>query len=129
LIDYEGRVKLLEIAQVPSSKVDEFKSVKKFKIFNTNNIWISLSAIAELQTRDAFADMDIILNPKVEGGKAIIQLERAVGAAIQYFRSAQGINVPRSRFVPVKSTGDLLVVQSSLYTAPLAYVLTCSGTR
>jgi UTP--glucose-1-phosphate uridylyltransferase len=116
LIDYEGRVKLLEIAQVPSSKVDEFKSVKKFKIFNTNNIWISLSAIAELQARDAFADMDIILNPKVEGGKAIIQLERAVGAAIQYFRSAQGINVPRSRFVPVKSTGDLLVVQSSLYT-------------
>lgn len=26
-------------------KVDEFKSIKKFKIFNTNNLWVSLKAI------------------------------------------------------------------------------------
>lgn len=45
LIDYNGTVRLLEIAQVPSEYVKEFKSVKKFKIFNTNNLWISLKAI------------------------------------------------------------------------------------
>ena len=42
LIDYEGSVRLLEIAQVPSEHVEDFKSVRKFKIFNTNNLWINL---------------------------------------------------------------------------------------
>ena len=38
------------------------------------------------------------------------------GAAIQFFKQAKGINVPRSRFLPVKSTSDLFIVQSNLYT-------------
>ena len=42
LIDYEGKLRLLEIAQVPKDHIEEFKSVKKFKIFNTNNLWIKL---------------------------------------------------------------------------------------
>ena len=42
LIDYEGSIRLLEIAQVPSEHAEEFKSVRKFKIFNTNNLWINL---------------------------------------------------------------------------------------
>lgn len=37
------------------------------------------------------------------------------GAAIQFFKNAKGINVPRSRFLPVKSTSDLFIVQSELY--------------
>ena len=39
IIDYEGQARLLEIAQVPKEHVNEFKSIKKFKYFNTNNIW------------------------------------------------------------------------------------------
>lgn len=31
LINYEGKLRLLEIAQVPNDHVDEFKSVSKFK--------------------------------------------------------------------------------------------------
>lgn len=58
LIDYDGSIRLLEIAQVPSEHTEEFKSgtsgslkigrppnftpVRKFKIFNTNNLWINL---------------------------------------------------------------------------------------
>lgn len=117
LIDYEGGLKLLEIAQVPSSKVDEFKSIKKFKIFNTNNLWCSLSGIENLVKNNLMTDMDIILNYKVENGQQVLQIERAAGAAIQYFpKSSLGINVPRSRFLPVKSTSDLFVVQSNLYS-------------
>ncbi|MBA0583240.1 hypothetical protein Gorai_014105, partial [Gossypium raimondii] len=33
-----------------------------------------------------------------------------------FFDHAIGINVPRSRFLPVKATSDLLLVQSDLYT-------------
>nr|CAI5837904.1 unnamed protein product [Callosobruchus analis] len=42
LIQYEGKLRLLEIAQVPKEHVDDFKSIKTFKFFNTNNIWVKL---------------------------------------------------------------------------------------
>lgn len=116
LIDYEGKPKLLEIAQVPESKVDEFKSIKKFKIFNTNNLWVRLDAIKRLIESKVLEEMDIIQNQKAVNGVGVIQLERAAGAAMQYFQKAQGINVPRSRFLPVKSCSDLFIVQSNLYS-------------
>lgn len=49
-------------------------------------------------------------------GEKVLQLETAVGAAIKHFETGIGINVPRSRFLPVKGTGDLLLVQSNLYS-------------
>lgn len=39
-----------------------------------------------------------------------------MGAAIKCFDNALGINVPRSRFLPVKTTSDLLLVMSNLYS-------------
>ena len=42
LIDYDGHIRLLEVAQVPNEHIEDFKSVRKFKIFNTNNLWINL---------------------------------------------------------------------------------------
>eukprot|EP00008_Paramoeba_atlantica_P008624 CAMPEP_0201490732 /NCGR_PEP_ID=MMETSP0151_2-20130828/27242_1 /ASSEMBLY_ACC=CAM_ASM_000257 /TAXON_ID=200890 /ORGANISM="Paramoeba atlantica, Strain 621/1 / CCAP 1560/9" /LENGTH=483 /DNA_ID=CAMNT_0047876799 /DNA_START=54 /DNA_END=1505 /DNA_ORIENTATION=+ len=116
LIRYEGKAKLLEIAQVPSDKVEEFKSIKKFKIFNTNNFWLNLRAVKRVVEEGLLNSMDVIVNPKVDDeGRAVIQLERAAGAAMQYFHNAIGVNVPRTRFIPVKTTSDLFVVQSNLY--------------
>ena len=39
LIWYEHKLRLLELAQVPRQYQEEFKSVQKFNVFNTNNIW------------------------------------------------------------------------------------------
>ncbi|KND03706.1 uncharacterized protein SPPG_01171 [Spizellomyces punctatus DAOM BR117] len=115
LIEYEDSIRLLEIAQVPSAHVDDFKSIKKFKIFNTNNLWISLKAIRRLVDNSEL-NMEIIVNNKTaENGEKVIQLETAVGAAIKHFNGAHGINVPRSRFLPVKSTSDLFLITSDLY--------------
>jgi UTP--glucose-1-phosphate uridylyltransferase len=78
LIEYEGRTKLLELAQVPSSKVDEFKSIKKFKVFNTNNLWVSLRAIQNALKENFTSSMDIIVNAKkLTNGEDCIQLEIA----------------------------------------------------
>lgn len=116
LINYEGKLRLLEIAQVPKQHVDEFKSVKKFKIFNTNNIWINLKAIDQVMKKDKL-DIEVIVNHKhLSYGCDIIQLETAIGAAMQSFGNSIGINVPRSRFLPVKKTQDLLLVMSNLYS-------------
>ncbi|KAI9442204.1 UTP-glucose-1-phosphate uridylyltransferase [Lactarius indigo] len=116
LIDYDGQVRLLEIAQVPSEHVEEFKSVRKFKIFNTNNIWINLKALKRIMENEGM-DLEIIINPKTtDDGQAVIQLETAAGAAVKHFKGAHGVNVPRSRFLPVKSCSDLLLIKSDIYS-------------
>lgn len=122
LISYEGKVQLLEIAQVADEHVNEFKSIEKFKIFNTNNLWVNLNAIKRLVEADALK-MEIIPNPKEVEGVKVLQLETAAGAAIKFFDNAIGINVPRSRFLPVKATSDLLLVQSDLYTVADGFVI------
>jgi UTP--glucose-1-phosphate uridylyltransferase len=61
--------------------------------------------------------MEIIVNNKTtDKGANVIQLETASGAAIEGFNGAIGINVPRSRFLPVKTTSDLLLIMSNLFT-------------
>ncbi|CAI7815620.1 unnamed protein product, partial [Closterium sp. NIES-53] len=115
IINYDGKLQLLEIAQVAPEHVSEFKSIEKFKIFNTNNIWLNLAAIKRLVESDALK-LDIIPNPKEVDGVKVLQLETAAGAAMKFFDRAIGVNVPRSRFLPVKATSDLLLVQSDLYT-------------
>lgn len=67
LIEYEGKIKLLEIAQVPQEHVKDFASVKKFKIFNTNNIWINLRALKKLLEAKALS-LEVIENVKVISG-------------------------------------------------------------
>lgn len=61
-------------------------------------------------------DMEVIVNPKhLDRGIDVIQLETAAGSAIKNFHGSCGINVPRSRFLPVKKTSDLLLLMSNLY--------------
>ena len=54
--------------QVPKDHVDEFKSIKKFKIFNTNNLWVSLKAIKRLLDEDKMS-VEVIVNRKVRIGE------------------------------------------------------------
>ncbi|KAJ6587054.1 UTP--glucose-1-phosphate uridylyltransferase [Mycena vulgaris] len=116
LIDYDGSIRLLEIAQVPTEHTEDFKSVRKFKIFNTNNLWIDLKGLKRVMDNGGM-ELEIIINPKVtDRGEAVIQLETAAGAAIKHFKNAHGINVPRSRFLPVKSCSDLLLIKSDIYS-------------
>ncbi|XP_050455236.1 UTP--glucose-1-phosphate uridylyltransferase-like [Cataglyphis hispanica] len=114
LIKYEDKLYLLEIAQVPKDHIDDFESVKTFKYFNTNNLWIKLSAIERVLEKKML-NMEIIKNEIFANGLNTIQLETSVGAAIKSFEGSIGINVPRSRFLPVKKTSDLMLVMSNLY--------------
>jgi len=115
LIQYQNKLRLLEIAQVPKENVEDFKSVKTFKFFNTNNLWVKLSSIKRIIENENL-DLEVIVNPKtLDNGANVIQLETAVGAAMKCFEGSIGLNVPRSRFLPVKKTSDLLLVMSNLY--------------
>ncbi|XP_021951717.1 UTP--glucose-1-phosphate uridylyltransferase isoform X2 [Folsomia candida] len=115
LMQYENHLRLLEIAQVPKDHIEDFKSVKTFKFFNTNNLWINLPAVKKVVDNGTL-DMEVIVNHKtLDNGQNVIQLETAVGAAMKCFDGCLGINVPRSRFLPVKKTSDLMLVMSNLY--------------
>ena len=70
--------------------MDDFVSVRKFKIFNTNNLWINLRAMIDI-VKAGKMQMEIIKNPKtMEDGTNIIQLEEAAGAAIKNFKGGAG---------------------------------------
>ena len=53
----------------------------------------------------------------------MIQVETAMGAAIEVFADSRLIEVGRDRFVPVKTTNDLLVLRSDVYDIGSDFVL------
>lgn len=114
LIVHQGRLTLLEVAQVEPEHVKDFQDISVFQVFNTNNLWWRLDALLERLERGAL-ELQMIVNPKTVRGVEVVQLETAMGAAVGCFERALGIRVPRSRFAPVKTTADLLAVRSDAY--------------
>lgn len=45
----------------------------------------------------------------------MLQLETAMGAAIECFKGAGAVAVPRTRFAPVKKCNDLMLLRSDAY--------------
>lgn len=126
LARHEGRVVLRETAQVPDGDTS-FTDVERWRYYNTNNLWIDLQALRDLQRGDPAApELPLIVNrktvdPEDPSSPPVIQLETAMGAAIGSIPGARPVLVPRTRFAPVKTTDDLLVVRSD------AYELTADG--
>jgi UTP--glucose-1-phosphate uridylyltransferase len=83
---------------------------------------VDLTKLSEmLDERDGVLELPLIVNrktvdPRDSASPPVIQLESAMGAAISSFAGAQLLLVPRTRFVPVKTTDDLLVLRSDVYT-------------
>jgi UTP--glucose-1-phosphate uridylyltransferase len=124
----DGGLVLREIAQTPDADVDAFQDIARHRFFNTNTLWIDLRALRDvLDERGGVLGLPMIVNRKtVDPGDPsstpVIQLETAMGAAIDVFDGARAIRVPRERFAPVKTTDDLLALRSD------AYVLHGDGT-
>ena len=112
--DLEGKLHLLELAQVPQQHVDEFCSTRKFTVFNTNNIWIHLRHLKKRMEQGPM-NLTPIVNEKQVVGRPVVQLETAIGAGLESFDDAKGLVVGRDRFLPVKNTSDLMLIQSGLF--------------
>ncbi len=111
LVVNTDRLELLEIGQVPDDQLDLFMDIQKFRVFNTNNVWVNLDALKKL-LQDQAVRLPIIQNRKNIRGKNIIQLETAMGSAMGSFNNARGLRVGRDRFFPTKKIEDLFVLQS-----------------
>jgi UTP--glucose-1-phosphate uridylyltransferase len=112
---------LRDSAQTAAEDADAFADESKHRYFHTNNLWIDLRALAaELSEREGVLGLPLIRNEKTvdPGDKqspAVVQIETAMGAAIEVFSGAQALEVERGRFLPVKSTNDLLALRSDAY--------------
>jgi UTP--glucose-1-phosphate uridylyltransferase len=115
-----GRLILREIAQCPKEEIDAFKDIRRYRYFNTNNIWINLKFLLRLIKKEKTIRLPMILNPKTldprnESSPGVFQVETAMGAAISLFEGATTVKVPRSRFFPVKKCSDLLALRSDCF--------------
>jgi UDP-N-acetylglucosamine pyrophosphorylase len=117
----DGRLILRESAQCPESDLAAFQDVARHGLFNTNNLWIRLEDLrVELAAHGGRLPLPLIRNvkpvdPSRPDSPRVLQVETAMGAAIETFAKSAAVLVPRQRFSPVKTTSDLLAVRSDAY--------------
>ena len=117
----DGRLVLRESAQTPDEDQESFRDFRHWRYYNTNTLWVDLQALAErLEQSEGVLELPLIINrktvdPRDPDSTPVIQLESAMGAAIGSFPGAELLHVPRTRFAPVKTTDDLLVLRSDVY--------------
>ncbi len=117
----DGRLLLREVAQCPEADLENFQDITRHQFFNTNNIWVNLLELKKVMEENAgLLPLPVIQNaktvdPRDASSTAVFQLEQAMGSAIECFEGALAVNVPRSRFAPVKGTSDLFALRSDAY--------------
>jgi UDP-N-acetylglucosamine pyrophosphorylase len=117
----DDRLVLREVAQCPEGDLQDFQDITRHQFFNTNNLWLNLPALKEaLDAAKGVLPLPVIQNsktvdPRDKESTPVWQLETAMGAAIECFDGAMAVEVPRSRFAPVKTTSDLFALRSDAY--------------
>jgi UTP--glucose-1-phosphate uridylyltransferase len=130
----DGGLVLREIAQTPDADVDAFQDTSRHRYFNTNTLWVDLEALRDVLGAAGVIDLPMIVNrktvdPSDKSSTPVIQLETAMGAAIGVFEGAAALRVPRSRFVPVKTTNDLLSLRSDAYVVGSDHAVSLAPAR
>jgi UTP--glucose-1-phosphate uridylyltransferase len=125
----DGRLMLRETAQTLPEDREALADLDRHRFASTNNLWFDIAAMKEaLDVRGGILGLPLIRNEKtVDPGDSstpkVIQIETAMGAAIEIFEDSRLIEVGRDRFVPVKTTNDLLVLRSDVYEIRSDFVL------
>ncbi|WP_418276875.1 UTP--glucose-1-phosphate uridylyltransferase [Isoptericola jiangsuensis] len=117
----DGRIIQRETAQTHPDDVDVSLDPQRHRYFHTNNLWFDLEALAaELDRTGGVLELPLIRNSKTvdptnADSPEVVQIESAMGAAVAVFEGATAIEVDRERFLPVKTTNDLLLLRSDVY--------------
>ncbi|MGO1383433.1 MAG: UTP--glucose-1-phosphate uridylyltransferase [Arachnia sp.] len=117
----DGQLILRDTAQTAPEEMDYFTDEHRHPFFHTNNLWFDLGKLRDtLLERESVLGLPMIRNEKTvdpaDGSSTpVIQIESAMGAAIEVFEGATAICVERERFQPVKTTNELLLLRSDVY--------------
>jgi len=130
-----GRLLLRESAQCHTDDVDSFQDITKYKYFNTNNLWIRLDRLKQhLDENNGIFDLPLIQNrknidPRDLTSPKVIQMETAMGSAIASFTDSIAIRIPKSRFVPIKTTSELLGLWSNAFVLDEKHLVSINPKR
>lgn len=117
----DGQLILRDTAQTAPEEMDFFTDEHRHPFFHTNNLWFDLVQLKQtLLERNSVLGLPMIRNEKTvdpadPASTPVIQVESAMGAAIEVFEGATAICVGRDRFLPVKTTNELLLLRSDVY--------------
>lgn len=119
LVRIAGNLVLREVAQIGPDDLAAAGDISKHRFFNTNNIWVNLPAL-RAKLDEGVLNLPVIVNRKTvdptdKNSPAVIQLETAMGAALNILPGSVALEVTRQRFRPVKTTSDLLVLRSDVF--------------
>jgi UTP--glucose-1-phosphate uridylyltransferase len=119
-----GNLILREVAQAPTldgQVISAFSDIERYSQFNTNSIWLDLKRVVDMaKLHNGCIPLPLIRNLKPvntedPSSRKAIQIETAMGAAIGVFGGARALEVPRDRFMPVKTNNELLLLMSDVY--------------
>ena len=117
----DGRLVLRDSAMVAPGEDEYFQDTSRHTLFHANNLWVDLEALAtRLSETEGVLGLPIIVNrktvdPSRKDSTPVIQVESAMGTAIEVFDGSRAVHVPRRRFRPVKTTNELLLLRSDLF--------------
>lgn len=113
---------LRDSAQTAPDEQVYFTDEHRHPYFHANNLWLDLAQLhSALVERNGVLGLPLIRNEKTvdpsnPDSPKVYQLESAMGAAIEVFHGAQAIAVGRDRFLPVKTTNELMLVRSDVFS-------------
>lgn len=117
----DGQLILRDTAQTAEEEMHYFTDEHRHPFFHTNNLWFDLQRLRDTLTeRGSVLGLPLIRNEKTvdpadASSTPVVQIESAMGAAIEVFEGATAICVGRDRFLPVKTTNELLLLRSDAY--------------
>jgi UTP--glucose-1-phosphate uridylyltransferase len=117
----DGRMILRDSAMVADGEDHHFQDNDRHQYFHTNNLWVDLDVLERLlDERDGVLGLPIVVNrktvdPSDSSSTPVIQIESAMGTAVEAFEGSQALLVPRRRFRPVKTTNELLLLRSDVF--------------
>ena len=154
--DKDGAYVLREATQCVPEERGYFEDWERHKFLNTNNLWVDLAALKGVLTKGngalplrvmkltepaeaepSSSDPDGRAPTSSQKPRSAPQaasnqrfgLRTAAGAAIECFPGAKVILSPRSRFSPIRSTADLLVISSDAYEETVGHRMVLKASR
>ena len=106
----DGRVVLRDSAMVAPEEQHYFEDTERHALFHANNLWVDLEALTDqMRARGGVLGLPIIVNrktvdPSRKDSTPVIQIESAMGTAIEVFDGSRAVHVPRRRFRPVTTS-------------------------
>lgn len=117
----DGQLILRDTAQTAPKEMAFFTDEFRHPFFHANNLWLDIEQVRRAMVeRDGVLGLPLIRNeknvdPTDPTSPKVIQFETAMGSAIEVFAGAQAIAVGRDRFLPVKTTNELLLLRSDVF--------------